>query len=553
MSKTNKKTLFGRFQNLAITKRITILYGGIFSLSLMLISIFFFVNITILEQNNVRQQLESTIQNIEEYLDKGGTLTNEVLEQLLDNKYVEVSIFSIDENRGYNSHVGEIPSFIQNPSGILEEAAQPPNVIDALLGKNGSEEGSETSEERKVPEEKNESKDFRIRSIRETGKDFQEFILDGINGQQFMLINATYKAGGDVYRIQVFKQLNGNSYFIRNFLFKMILADLLGIFCAFLAGRYVSRRVLKPVEQIRTTAERISIEDLSQRIDLDGPDDEMRELSQTFNSMIDRLEVAFQKQNQFVSDASHELRTPISVIQGYANLINRWGKSNPEVLQESIDSIISETEHMKELIQNLLFLAKSDQNRMNTKKEPMFLNDVAKETAREMELLDSKRQITYEEDGLVEVYADSDLLKQMLWIYAENALKYTAEDGTIEIRVWKDRKYGYVSVKDNGIGIAKEEQDKIFDRFYRADKSRNKEISGTGLGLAIALWIARSHDAQIQVESSLGEGSAFITKFRLYDEPAEAKNSKKEERKKAGKSAKQEEAPAEEQNPVEGK
>lgn len=553
MSKTNKKTLFGRFQNLAITKRITILYGGIFSLSLMLISIFFFVNITILEQNNVRQQLESTIQNIEEYLDKGGTLTNEVLEQLLDNKYVEVSIFSIDENRGYNSHVGEIPSFIQNPSGILEEAAQPPNVIDALLGKNGSEEGSETSEERKVPEEKNESKDFRIRSIRETGKDFQEFILDGINGQQFMLINATYKTGGDVYRIQVFKQLNGNSYFIRNFLFKMILADLLGIFCAFLAGRYVSRRVLKPVEQIRTTAERISIEDLSQRIDLDGPDDEMRELSQTFNSMIDRLEVAFQKQNQFVSDASHELRTPISVIQGYANLINRWGKSNPEVLQESIDSIISETEHMKELIQNLLFLAKSDQNRMNTKKEPMFLNDVAKETAREMELLDSKRQITYEEDGLVEVYADSDLLKQMLWIYAENALKYTAEDGTIEIRVWKDRKYGYVSVKDNGIGIAEEEQDKIFDRFYRADKSRNKEISGTGLGLAIALWIARSHDAQIQVESSLGEGSAFITKFRLYDEPAEAKNSKKEERKKAGKSAKQEEAPAEEQNPVEGK
>lgn len=377
-----------------------------------------------------------------------------------------------------------------------------------------------------------EEKDFHIRSIRETGKNYQEFILDSSNGQQFMLINTSYKANNELYRIQVFKQLNGNSYFIKNFLFKMILADLLGIFCAFLAGRYVSRRVLKPVEQIRTTAERISIEDLSQRIDLEGPDDEMRELSQTFNSMIDRLEVAFQKQNQFVSDASHELRTPISVIQGYANLVNRWGKSNPEVLQESIDSILSETEHMKELIQNLLFLAKSDQNRMNTKKERMFLNDVAKETAREMELLDSKRQITYEEDGLAEVYADGDLLKQMMWIYAENALKYTAEDGKIQIRVWKDKKFAYVSVKDDGIGIAKEEQDKIFDRFYRADKSRNKEISGTGLGLAIALWIARSHDAQIQVESSPGEGSAFITKFRLYAEAPEGKNTVKEERKK---------------------
>ncbi|MBM6829718.1 HAMP domain-containing protein [Anaerotignum lactatifermentans] len=550
MSKTNKKTLRGRFQNLAITKRITILYGGIFSLSLMMISLFFFVNITILEQNNVREQLESTIRNIEEYLDQGGTLTNEVLEQLLDNKYVEVSVFCIDENKGYNSHVGEIPSFIQNPVGILEQATQPPNVIDALLGKNDSGEGTEISGERKVQEEKEGSKDFRIRSIRETGKDFQEFVLDGINGQQFMLINATYKAGEEVYRIQVFKQLNGNGYFIRNFLFKMVLADLLGIFCAFLAGRYVSRRVLKPVEQIRTTAERISIEDLSQRIDLEGPDDEMRELSQTFNSMIDRLEVAFQKQNQFVSDASHELRTPISVIQGYANLINRWGKSNPEVLQESIDSILSETEHMKELIQNLLFLAKSDQNRMNTKKEPMFLNDVAKETAREMELLDSRREITYEEEGLAEVYGDVDLLKQMLWIYAENALKYTAEDGKIQIRVWKDKKYGYVSVKDNGVGIAKEEQDKIFDRFYRADKSRNKEISGTGLGLAIALWIAHSHDAQIQVESSPGEGSAFITKFRLYEKPAEPKNGKKEEKKKT---MKQEEVLVEEQHPAEEK
>lgn len=545
MSKTNKKTLFGRFQNLAITKRITILYGGIFSLSLMLISLFFFINITILEQNNVRQQLESTIKNIEDYLDKGGNLTNEVLEQLLDNKYVEVSVFCIDENKGYNSHVGEIPSFIQNPTGILEEGIQPPSVIDSLLGKNDTQ--GKTEEEREILEENDGLKDFRIRSIRETGKNFQEFILDGINGQQFMLINANHKTGTEVYRIQVFKQLNGNSYFIRNFLFKMILADLLGIFCAFLAGRYVSRRVLKPVEQIRTTAERISIEDLSQRIDLEGPDDEMRELSQTFNSMIDRLEVAFQKQNQFVSDASHELRTPISVIQGYANLINRWGKSNPEVLQESIDSILSETEHMKELIQNLLFLAKSDQNRMNTKKERMFLNDVAKETAREMELLDSKRQITYEEDGLAEVYADGDLLKQMLWIYAENALKYTAEDGKIEIRVWKDKKYGYVSVKDNGIGIAKEEQDKIFDRFYRADKSRNKEISGTGLGLAIALWIAHSHDAQIRVESALGEGSAFITQFRLYEDPTENKNGKKEEKKKAGKSAKMEESSAEEQ------
>ena len=144
--------------------------------------------------------------------------------------------------------------------------------------------------------------------------------------------------------------------------------------------------MLKPVEEIQQTAERISIEDLSQRIDTSGPDDEMKELAETFNSMISRLENSFQKQNQFISDASHELRTPISVIQGYANLINRWGKSDPTVLEESIQSILAETEHMSQLIKKLLFLAKSDQNRIPVQKEQFCLNELVKEVVKEMEI-----------------------------------------------------------------------------------------------------------------------------------------------------------------------
>ncbi len=334
-----------------------------------------------------------------------------------------------------------------------------------------------------------------------------------------MLLSTQYHVNDDdKYLIQVFKMLNGNKYFIRSFVIKMFVADLLGICCAILASRYISRRILKPVKQIRTTAEQISIYDLSQRIDADGPDDEMKELSITFNSMIDRLETAFQKQNQFVSDASHELRTPISVIQGYASLINRWGKSNPDVLQESIDSILGETEHMKELINNLLFLAKSDQNRMQAKKEKMYLNDVAQEIVKELEVIDTKHHISYEETEDVAIFGDADLLKQLLWIHGENALKYTAKNGNIHVKVWKDKKYGYVSVQDDGIGIAKKEQSKIFDRFYREDKSRNKEISGTGLGLSIAKWIIQNHNGEILVESKQGEGATFIDKFPLLAE-----------------------------------
>ena len=121
MSKTNKKSLFGRFQNLAIAKRITLIYGGIFSFSLLLLSGFFFVNTTILEQNSVRKQLETTIVNIERFLDNGGTLTDESLKNLLDNKYVEVSVFSYSENEGFNSHVGEIPAFIKQPPQLMNE------------------------------------------------------------------------------------------------------------------------------------------------------------------------------------------------------------------------------------------------------------------------------------------------------------------------------------------------------------------------------------------------------------------------------------------------
>lgn len=361
--------------------------------------------------------------------------------------------------------------------------------------------------------------EYHIRSLKELGINRQEFILEGPGDQKFMLLSTQYKNEGDKYQIQVFKQLNGNQYFMQSFLWKMLIADFIGIFCAFLAGRYISRRVLKPMEQIRTTAERISIEDLTQRIDLDGPDDEMKELTITFNSMIDRLEKAFHRQNQFVSDASHELRTPISVIQGYASLVNRWGKSNPDVLQESIDSILSETEHMKELINNLLFLAKSDQNRMHAKRVRMCLNDVAQEIVKELDLLQQDRQITYEETEQVEINGDGDLIKQLLWIHGENALKYTTDGGKIHIKVWKDKKYAYVSITDDGMGIAEEEQSKIFDRFYREDKSRNKEISGTGLGLSIAKWIVSSHDGAILVESKRGEGATFIDCFPLWAEP----------------------------------
>ncbi|MBQ2924651.1 MAG: HAMP domain-containing protein, partial [Anaerotignum sp.] len=500
MSKKNEKSLFKGFHHMAIAKRITLLYGGIFTLSLLFLSGFMILNISSMQQSTMRRELVDSMQEVQRYLDEGKMLSEEAFLELLEDSYVEVSVFSYDENKMYNGVHGDIPPFILHPqAGMLKkpdwnwekEEPEPPYLREGELKDTG----------------------FEISIKRENAKGNLEYILENESEQQFMLLSTHYRTENGMYRIQVFRMLADAGYMIWNFMSKLLIADMIGILGAFLIGKYISRRMLKPVEAIREAAERISIEDLSQRISTEGPDDEMKELTVTFNSMIDRLDTSFQKQNQFISDASHELRTPISVIQGYANLINRWGKSDPDILQESIDSILTETEHMGALIRQLLFLAKSDQRRLSLQKAQMSLNEVAAELVREMELVDAKRKIIFVEEGTAEIFADYNMVKQLLWIHGENAMKYSGDGEEIMIKVWKDKKFGYVSVTDHGVGIAKEDIPKIFDRFYRVDKSRNKEISGTGLGLAIAKWIVDSHDGEILVESKVGEGTTFTNKF----------------------------------------
>ena len=516
MSKKNK--LFSGFRHMAIAKRITLLYGGIFTLSLLFLSGFMILNISSMQQSTMRKELQDSMEQVQEYLESGEELSDGALAELLEDSYVEVSIYSYEENIMYNSVPEKIPSFI-----FLPEVGRPP-----VPPRN-----RDTDEPEPPYLRENELKDsgFEISVQRENKSGNLEYILENEMHQQFMLHSTHYRNGADVYRIQAFRMMADREYMIWNFMSKLLIADVIGILCAFLIGQYISRRILKPVAAIREAAERISIEDLSQRISTEGPDDEMKELTVTFNSMIDRLENSFRKQNQFISDASHELRTPISVVQGYANLINRWGKSDPDILQESIDSILTETDHMSALIRQLLFLAKSDQNKLNAQKTRISLNEVAAELVRDMEVLDVHAKITFAEEGHAEIFADYDLIKQLLWIHGENALKYSAEGSEIQVKVWKDKKFAYVSVKDNGVGIAEEDIPKIFDRFYRVDKSRNKEIVGTGLGLSIAKWIMDSHDGKILVESKVGEGTTFTNQFRLYvpDSKTEVKMMQKKE------------------------
>lgn len=270
-----------------------------------------------------------------------------------------------------------------------------------------------------------------------------------------------------------------------------------------------SKKFLSPVKKMTNTVREISINDLNKRLNIKGSKNELKDLAKTFNEMLDRIESSVKQQNQFVSDASHELRTPISVIQGYANLLHRWGKDDREILEESISAIKSESENMKDLVEKLLFLARGDKKAQKVEKEDFMLSELIDELVKETKLVHKNYNIESEHNEKFSVYADRKLIKEALRIFMDNSIKYTKEEGTIKLDCYfkEDTNAAVITIADTGIGISKEHIPHIFERFYRVDESRTKSSGGTGLGLSIAKWILDMHKGKIEVWSELDIGT----------------------------------------------
>ena len=283
------------------------------------------------------------------------------------------------------------------------------------------------------------------------------------------------------------------------------------------------RKVLRPIQDLAATAARLNsmthmskreIESLTgeldkidaahldSRIDLPPTQKELRSLAQAINELMDRVNQAYSAQMRFVSDASHELRTPIAVIQGYAALLDRWGKTDPEALQESIDAIRGEAASMERLVEQLLFLARGDNDSQPVKMETIDLTDLAGEVLREEEMIHPERIFLprWGEDP-VSIYADPGLIKQVLRILMDNSLKYSPPQGRIYLRVREGGDNARITVQDEGMGISPEGIPHIFERFYRTDQSRDRKTGGTGLGLSIAKWIVERHGGWFEVVS----------------------------------------------------
>ncbi len=279
------------------------------------------------------------------------------------------------------------------------------------------------------------------------------------------------------------------------------------------SAQKMAKKHMKPILSMTEDVKDMSANNLNTRLNVSGTKDELKDLAFTFNQMLDDIQKSYEREKQFVSDASHELRTPIAVIKGYAGMLNRWGKDDPAILDESIQAILSETDNMHSLVESLLFIARNDKGTLKMDLNTFCLSDLVAETIKETKLIDTQHTLNDQVESQVVIHGSADKLKQALRIFVDNSLKYTPDEGEIKISLRKSEKHAIITLADNGIGISKEDLPNIFDRFYRADKSRTKmkenQHGGTGLGLSIARIIIEQHGGRIHVDSELNVGTTF--------------------------------------------
>ena len=293
-----------------------------------------------------------------------------------------------------------------------------------------------------------------------------------------------------------------------------ILASILvALTLAGLSGGVIVRSALAPVSRVTDTARAIeNSPDLNRRVGYRGPQDEIGRLATTFDRMLQRLDQAFKSQKHFVADASHELRSPLTVIRGNLDLLKR--NLNPDDRAECLRAIESETARMTKIVTDLLLLAEVESSQSGPQ-GTVALKDILLGEVMRTEPLIGRRKIVVARAEDISIKGDTHKLRQLVGNLVDNAIKYTPDGGTVTVSVFRDSEWARLQVADTGIGIAPEDLPHIFDRFYRVDKARSRASGGTGLGLAIVKAIAEQHGGKVTVSSEPGEGSTFTTSFKL--------------------------------------
>ncbi|GBD86674.1 sensor protein CzcS precursor [bacterium BMS3Abin03] len=298
---------------------------------------------------------------------------------------------------------------------------------------------------------------------------------------------------------------------LSGFIRLMLIALPIAIFIAGFGGYFLTKKFLSPIDEMTAKVRKIGEENLKERLPVINPDDELGNLAHVFNDMLERIQKSFERLKRFTSDAAHELRTPLTAIRSIGE-VGLQDYKDAKHYREIIGSMLEENRRLTHLVDNLLFLSRADAKTLDKHLIKLELKSFTQETVEFIQALaEEKNQIIIiRAEKEITVIADRALLKQALLNLLDNAIKYSPENSEIIVSVdTEHNNAAFIEVKDNGPGIPEEHHEKIFERFYRVDKGRSREMGGSGLGLAIARWAVTAQGGKLTMESKTGEGSSF--------------------------------------------
>jgi heavy metal sensor kinase len=343
-----------------------------------------------------------------------------------------------------------------------------------------------------------------------------------VQGAPYRVRSATVRVNSETYYVRLATAMEPSYVALDGFRRLSLALIPFMVFAAAAGGYWLSRRALAPVGKIIEDARSISAQSLSRRLVVPGTRDELQLLSLTLNQLIQRLESAFHRVAQFTSDASHELRAPVALMRGTAEVALMKSR-DAEDYRRALADILAEGERTTQLIEDLMTLARADAGSHSLSMSPAALEEPLEHACNYGRKLAANKHVRFRAAvprGTPTVLGASSALQRLFLILIDNAVKYTPARGSVEVELAATDSAVMVNVRDTGIGIAADDLEHIFERFYRADKARQRDSGGAGLGLSIARWIADFHGATIDVESTAGRGSRFRVSFPLSSAPA---------------------------------
>jgi len=370
-------------------------------------------------------------------------------------------------------------------------------------------------------------------------EEYKKLIYENGKGENYKIVNLSdntdmikFKIISSLSRtlglVQISTTLNPINIMLLNQIYFYIGASIVLIILGILIGRSVLKYTLKPLYNLTNSLERVTVGELNMRLPVDNKQIEIDSLSCAFNRMFNRIEISFEKEQyimgkmqRFISDASHEMRTPLTSIHGFVEVLQRGAAKNEKQLDLALNSILTESERLTKLVNELLMLTKLDQE-IKPEMKNENIKEIIEEVYPQLQILAGERIIDLELKDNLLVRANRNQIKQVIYNLVQNAIHHTDEkNGVVSISLNSiDRPSGFfmvLKIKDNGVGIPKKDLKEIFDRFFRSDNHRSRKSGGYGLGLSIVKSIVDAHQGEISVCSELNKGTSFSIFIRLVE------------------------------------